>query len=134
MLIDKLGISHTVSSCSVHFYVQKKADSFTDYFGHHLQSAEPLLHSFIETVASQCRKGIANLDPVTHRNYGVVENHVILLDFGSLLASPKLHHTAAIHHEIVLELLPLRAWLQQNHPEHDCTFDTLLVQELESIR
>ncbi len=132
-LIDKLGISHTVPSHSVHFYVQKKADNFTDYFDSHLQNAEPLLHSFIQTVASQCRKGIANLDPITHRNYGVVESHVILLDFGSLLAASKLHHTAAIHHEIVLELLPLRAYLQQNHPEHVSTFDKLLTDELDSI-
>ncbi len=132
-LIDKLGISHTVKSNSVHFYVQKKADNFTDYLSSHLQNAEPLLHSFIQTVASQCRKGIANLDPITHRNFGVVENHVILLDFGSLLADPKLHHISAIHHEIVLELLPLRAYLQKNHPEQVSTFDTLLTTELASI-
>lgn len=130
-LIDKLGITHTVASSSVHFYVQRKAVSFTDHFNNN--PTDSLIHSFIHTVATQCRSGVVNLDPVIDRNYGVVDNHVILLDIGSFLKSPKLHHTAAIQHEIVLELLPLRAWIQKNHPEYLATFDRMLSQELDSF-
>ena len=129
-LIDKLGIKHTVTSSSTHFYVQRKATSFVDHFEKHPVDAKPLLQAFIHTVATQCRQGISNLDPVIDRNYGVVDGHVILLDIGSFLASHKLHHTAAIHHEIVLELLPLRAYLQEKHAEHLATFDALLTNEL----
>lgn len=130
-LIDKLGITHTVPSNSVHFYVQRKAINFTDHFNNNPTDA--LIHSFIHTVATQCQSGIVNLDPVIDRNYGVVNGQVILLDIGSFLKSPKLHHTAAIQHEIVLELLPLRAWIQKNHPEHLATFDRTLSQELDSL-
>lgn len=129
-LIDKLGITHTVPASHTHFYVQRKAVSFTHHLDQNPALAKPLLQSFIQTVKAQCTRGIANLDPITDRNYGVVEGRVILLDVGSLLQSPKLHHTAAIQHEIVLELLPLRQWLQQKHPEHLATFDTLLREEL----
>ncbi len=129
-LIDKLGIKHTVPSRFTHYYVQRKAASFTDHLKRRPEDAEPLLRSFIHTVVAQCSSGIANLDPVIDRNYGVVEDRVILLDIGSLLASPKLHHTAAVRHEIVLELLPLRAYLQENHPEHLPLFDALLAAEL----
>lgn len=128
-LIDKLGISHTVDSRFTHFYVQRKALSFTHYFQTHPSEATPLLRSFIHTVAAQCQQGICNLDPVIDRNYGVVVSEtpqVILLDIGSFLASPKLHHSAAVHQEIILELLPLRAWLQSHHPQHLPTFDALL--------
>lgn len=129
-LIDKLGIIHTVPSRVTHYYVQRKASSFTDHLEKHPAEAASLLRSYIHTVATQCRHGVANLDPVVDRNYGVVDGHVILLDIGSLLASPKLYHGAAIQHEIVLELLPLRAHLQKHHPEHLPLFDTLLRSEL----
>jgi hypothetical protein len=132
-LIDKLGIIHTIPSRSTHYYVQRKAASFTHHFENHPADAEPLLQSFIHTVAAQCRQGVSNLDPIIDRNYGVVDDRVMLLDIGSLLASPKLHHTAAIHHEIVLELLPLRAYLQETYPQHLSTFDTLLTLELDSF-
>lgn len=130
-LIDKLGITHTVPSSSVHFYVQRKAVNFADHFNNN--PTDTLIHSFVQTVTTQCRKGVANLDPVIDRNYGVVDGHVILLDIGSFLNSSKLHHPAAIQHEIVLELLPLRAWLQKNHPDHLATFDRALSQELASF-
>ena len=130
-LIDKLGITHTTSSSSVHFYVQKKAAPFTDHFNKN--PSDTLIQSFIHTVATQCQRGIVNLDPVIDRNYGVVDGKVMLLDIGSMLKSHRLHHTAAIQHEIVLELLPLRAWLQKNHPAHLKTFDQMLAQELDSF-
>ncbi|MGD0664720.1 MAG: hypothetical protein ABSA17_03190 [Rhabdochlamydiaceae bacterium] len=133
-LIDKLNISHTIPSSSTHYYVQRKASNFTDYFESHISEAEPLLRSFIHTVASQCRRGISNLDPVVSRNYGVVDGNVILLDIGSLLQSSRLHHTAAINQEIVIELLPLRSWLQDKYPQHIKTFDLLLSEELYSAR
>jgi hypothetical protein len=131
-LIDKLGISHSVASCSTHYYVQRKAAPFLDHFEKHPKEAKPLLQSFIHTVATQCQSGIVNLDPIIDRNYGIVDRRVILLDIGSFLVSPKLSHTAAIQHEIVLELLPLRAYLQENHPEHLSTFDALLMLELKA--
>jgi len=127
-LIDKLGIRHTVPSSSTHYYVQRKASSFIDSFNSN--PSEKLLQSFIETVSSQCKKGIVNLDPVLDRNFGVVDSHVILLDIGSFLQSPKLNSDAAIHHEIVLELLPLREWIHENHPAYLMFFDNCLKMHL----
>ncbi len=127
-LIDKLGITHTIPASSTHYYVQRKALPFPTYFKQ--KPSKEIIASFIHTVATQCRLGFSNLDPLIDRNYGVVDDQIILLDIGSFLKSPKLHHTAAIQHEIVLELIPLRAYLQDNAPEYVSAFDDLLKEEL----
>ncbi len=115
-LIDKLGITHTVPSSSTHYYVQRKAIPFTDYFKNNPSHRKQLIHSFVRTVRSHCQQNISNLDPIIERNYGVVKNEVILLDFGSLLQSSTLNND--------VELLPLRMWLQKNYPEFLPMLDT----------
>ncbi len=123
LLIDKLGISHSVDRSQTIFIVQKKANPFTAYFDQNPSQAQNLISSYIHLISSQCKKGICNLDPLLDRNYGVVCNEAILMDIGSLLPHPKLHHIAGIQREIFIELLPLRHWLQKNHPEHLSYFD-----------
>ena len=107
ILIDKLGIAHRVDTAQTKFIVQKKAVPFTVYFEQNTSDAQTLILSYIKTVTSQCKKGICNLDPLIERNYGVVDNQIILMDIGSLLAHPKLNHKAGVQHEIFIELLPL---------------------------
>lgn len=130
ILIDKLGISHCVDRSQTQFIVQKKADPFTTYFDNNPSLAHSLISSYLQRVSSQCRKGICNLDPVIDRNYGVVDNQMILMDIGSLLAHPKLSHLAGQQQEIFMETLPLRQWLQNNHPEHLAYFDQALCQTI----
>jgi hypothetical protein len=124
-LIDKLGITHTINCNSTHYYVQRKAIPFTDYLKAHPSEAKPLLLSFIQTVKAQCQQGISNLDPIIERNYGVVKGRVILLDIGSFLASPLPPHA------LVIELLPLRNYLQKHYPEHLALFDELLAESFQ---
>ncbi len=123
ILIDKLGIAHLIDREQTHFIVQKKAIPFTTYFDQNPSEAQPLISSYIRTITSQCQKGICNLDPVIDRNYGVVNHQMILMDIGSLLAHPKLSYKAGVQREIFVELLPLREWLQNHHPEHVAYFD-----------
>lgn len=132
ILIDKLGIEYPVDLSQTHFIVQKKATPFTDYFEQNPSQAHALIASYIETVASQCKKGICNLDPV-ERNYGVVDNRVILMDIGSFMTHSKLDHPAGKQQQIFLELLPLRQWLHNNHPDHLADFDQSLHKILESF-
>lgn len=125
-LIDKLGIHHTIALDQTSFYVQKKAALLPRYFEEHPSEAHSLITSYIDTVSSQCSKGICNLDPIVDRNFGVADHKLIVLDFGSLLAHDKLKSTAGLKKEIFLELLPLREWLQRHHPQHLSYFDTEL--------
>lgn len=126
ILIDKLGIAHSIDRSQTKFIVQKKAIPFTLYFDDHPSEAQSLITSYMKTIASQCRKGICNLDTVIERNYGVVDHQMILVDIGSLLAHPKLNHKAGVQREIFVELLPLRQWLQTHHPQHVIFFDQSL--------
>ncbi len=125
-LIDKLGIRHQIDLARTQFIIQKKAHSFTAYFKQNPTEAKSLISSYIQTVASQCRKGICNLDPLIERNYGIVDHRVILMDVGSFLPHEKLKTRAGVQREIFMELLPLREWLQNHHPEHLAYFDQQL--------
>ena len=131
-MIDKLGIAHSIDSAQTKFIVQKKAAPFTAYFTQNPSDAQTLISSYIKTVISQCKKGICNLDTLIERNYGVVDNQVILMDIGSLLAHPKLCHKAGMQREIFVELLPLREWLQSYHPQHVAYFDQALCEIISS--
>ncbi len=126
ILIDKLGIAHSIDRSQTKCIVQKKAIPFTLYFDKHPAEAQSLITSYMKTIASQCHKGICNLDTVIERNYGVVDHQMILMDIGSLLAHSKLSHKAGMQREIFVELLPLRQWLQNNYPEHVIFFDQSL--------
>jgi len=132
ILIDKLGIAHLVDRSQTKFIVQKKAVPFTVYFTQNPSAAQILISSYMKTVASHCKKGICNLDPLIERNYGVVDNQVILIDIGSLLARPDLNHKASVQREIFVELLPLRQWLQRNHPQHVAYFDQAFCEIISS--
>ena len=123
ILIDKLGIAHTVDRSQTEFIVQKKAIPFTAYFDQNPHKAETLISSYLRAVESQCKKGISNLDPMVDRNYGVTGTRVILMDIGSFVVHPKLSYKAEVLSQIFIELLPLRQWLQKNHPEHVAYFD-----------
>lgn len=123
ILIDKLGIAHQIDRSQTKFIVQKKAVPFTLYFEQNPSQAQALISSYMKTISSQCKKGICNLDPIIDRNYGVVDHQMILMDIGLLLAHPKLNHKAGVQREIFVELLPLREWLQNNHPQHVAYFD-----------
>jgi len=131
ILIDKLNIAHSVDTAQTKYIVQKKASPFTTYFNQNPPLAQTLISSYIKTVASQCKKGICNLDLID-RNYGVVDNQIILMDIGSLLANPKLHTQADIQQEIFFELLPLRQWLQNHHAHHIFYFDQALREIISS--
>jgi hypothetical protein len=128
-LIDKLGISHHINLSQTQFLIQKKAASFTNYLQQNPSEARQLISSYIQTIASQCRKGICNLDPVLERNFGVADHRMILMDIGSLLAHPKLHSSAGIRREIFIESLPLRDWLHQHHPDYLGYFDAELKKQ-----
>jgi hypothetical protein len=132
LLIDKLGIHHQIDLARTRFLVQKKAESFTIYFQQNPSEAKHLISSYIQTVASQCKKGICNLDPVIDRNYGIVDRKIILMDVGSFLSHEKLKTSVGVRQEIFMELLPLREWLQDHHPKYVADFDHELKNLLQS--
>jgi hypothetical protein len=129
-LVDKLGIRHTIDLSRTQFFLQKKAQPFTSYFLQNPSQSQSLLTSYIKTVGSQCSKGICNLDPMLERNFGVADNRMIVLDIGSFLSNEKLKTKTGLQRQILLELLPLREWLQKNGPQRLDFFDAQLQHEM----
>ncbi len=104
-IIDKIGIHHQIEIDQTTFLLQKKADLFCSNLN------EKTIQAFIDHIKTRTERGIANLDAMVERNYGIVEGKVIDIDIGSFipLKGPRVR-------QIFYELLPLRAYLQQNNP------------------
>ncbi|MGR3974052.1 MAG: hypothetical protein QRY72_05755 [Candidatus Rhabdochlamydia sp.] len=133
-LIDKLGIYHTVDSCKTFVSVQEKADDFPQYFLTHEAERTSLLASFIDTVASQCLKGVVNTDPRAYRNFGVINHKVIIIDIGSFQHTLNVENFVEVIREITQELSSLRLWLSLNAPSSLADFDYLLLQKMEMLK
>ncbi len=121
-LTDKLGIQHSIDLSKTRFIAQRKASLFPTYFLQNPHEAHALIDSYLQTVFSQCKKGITNLDPLIERNFGVVQGKVILLDIGSLIATKK----PLLKRQLFFEVLPLREWLKKYSPENVPYFDDRL--------
>ena len=122
-LTDSLGIAHTIDLDSTEFLLQKKATLFSQTFVTHAHNRKKYVESLIHLVSSHCRKGIANLDLILHRNLGIYEGKVLAIDFGSLAKKPSLKTVSGFKREVFFETLLVRKWIQDKHPELLNEFD-----------
>jgi hypothetical protein len=110
-VIDNIGIEHAIDIDQTTFLLQKKAQPLCSHLDY------STLTAFVSHVQSRCKNRIANHDAV-ERNYGIVDGEVIDIDVGSLYPLRGLRQK-----QIFYELLPLRAYLQQNRPDLLTYFD-----------
>ncbi|MGR3911932.1 MAG: hypothetical protein QRY71_01305 [Candidatus Rhabdochlamydia sp.] len=133
-LIDKLNIHHTVDKCETFVCVQEKAHPFPEYFLLHPEKREKLLTSFVETVQSQCCKGIINRDPRAYRNFGVIDDKVMIIDIGSFQRADIQGDGLKIAEEVTKELSSLRLWLKQQDPSSLALLDNILLNRLSLLK
>lgn len=122
-LVDKINIRHDIDLDSTEFLLQKKATLFCDEAKKNPASIEKLVDAMIQLVTERCQKGFANLDPMLERNFGVIDGQVIDIDIGALMPNARLKKTHGYKREVFLELLPLRDWIKEKHPQFLGQFD-----------
>lgn len=116
-LYDKLGIKHTASLDQSAFALQKKAELMLPYFKEHPDEGKQIIGQLFELIILRCKKGIANSDPVFHKNFGLSEGKVVEIDIGSFSFNPFLQKTHLIKKEILYETLTLKTVLEEQFPE-----------------
>ena len=124
-LFDKLGIAHRVELGATQFLLQKKATLLT-----HLSKNS--IDEMIKLTKDLSCKGIINLDPMIQRNFGLCENKMIALDFGSLKKDQKSASFPGFQRAVFLQLLSLREYLQNNQPQDVAYFDEQIQKTLQT--
>ncbi|NGX39055.1 MAG: hypothetical protein KR126chlam1_00375 [Chlamydiae bacterium] len=122
VLIDKLGIRHTVNLDQVEFILQKKgtlALSYLDDLIHkgELEKAKEGVESLVNLVLSRCQKGIFDEDAKIHRNFGFVDGQAMLIDVGRLKPDPRRKDKSVQRADLEKIVAPLRAHLHSLLPE-----------------
>lgn len=122
ILVDKIGNQHMIDLDRTAFLLQKKGDlvfstlqRFMDYG--EVAAAKEAIHSLIELISSRCEKGIANSDPIIHRNFGYLENQAIEIDVGSFAYNPHMKKTYSQKRELFFETRELEEWLENRYPQ-----------------
>lgn len=115
ILIDKLGIHHTLDLNKTAFVIQKKIGP--------LNFTKESIQAIFALTYSQCKKGVSNADALITRNYGLIGTNATLLDCGSLFYKEKLKNSPFLEQELLLELLSLREHLQNYYPHLVKHFD-----------
>jgi hypothetical protein len=123
-LFDKLGIAHQVELGATQFLLQKKAALLTSPLSH------DSIDGMVELTSTLALKGIVNLDPMIKRNFGVIGDRVMLIDFGSLKKDPRVAFYPGFQRTLLLQLLGVRQHLQNNQPDYVAYFDQQMQKTL----
>jgi len=78
-LVDRLGRSHKIDPAHYRFALQRKAECFDC---HNIESLRQLLNELSSI-------GLLNTDPKLRRNFGYLDGHVVVIDFGNFIYSPE---------------------------------------------
>jgi len=117
-IIDKLGHHYKLPADDFGFVLQRKGKPFMPLFSATVEqgdtkTAEHMIDSLINLIASRCSKGITDLDNIDHDNYGWAHGKAIHLDIGRFTQSEKIDIRAEVKRITQL----LADYLQNTSPE-----------------
>lgn len=122
-IIDKIGISHTLSLDEMEFLIQKRLKVASEVIGAHmakgeLESAQKKLESLLELTLLRYRKGIYDGDAWwISQNYGFEGEKPMFLDIGRLQKNPDYSHSNIYREDLKIIIGNLRIWLEEFHPQ-----------------
>ena len=119
VIIDKLGIRHTLNLDTMDFIVQKRAklvfQALDDWVREdRLEKAKEGLSSLVQILRTRMEKGIYDKDPDLNTNFGFIDSQAIQIDVGRFRK-----HTPCDKAEIVRITDNLHQWLMVHSPELD---------------
>ncbi len=134
-LIDKTGNRYTLPIDPLCFIVQKKAELIFPALekmvnNHDLKGAQMMIDSIIDLIATQCRKGIKNSDPILEKNYGWDGTRALSIDIGRFVSDMRQSNHFIYSQEILDTTHSLASWLENNEPQ----LFSYYKEKIESIR
>lgn len=130
-IIDKLGITHTLSLNKMAFILQKRAEPVPLHLKRLMEAGDKMasrkaIHAILETIISCSHKGIMDDDPGLHRNFGFIEDKPMFIDVGRFK-----RETAALSQQDLKKItMRFRSFLKSKYPELVTTLD----EEIDAIQ
>lgn len=133
-VFDKIGRKHWIELKKTHFIIQKKADYMLEEA---LLSAKgereklfSLVDLFFKGITYRCKKNICNSDPNVFKNFALINDSVVEVDFGDFFDNGKTLRPELFHHEINRYAKSFRKWASKNMPQILPCIDQQLEKEL----
>jgi hypothetical protein len=138
ILVDKIGIAHSLDLNNTEFVLQKKADLVYLTLEKHLkagdlEAAKNCISSLLDLILTRCKKGIADKDPAIWRNFGFLGGKAVEIDVGSFAKDVFYLKPYWYKQELFYDTLDIKNWLKEHHPElceyFDQKIETLLADD-----
>lgn len=131
IILNKMGISYTISLDDQEFVLQKKAVMLERYLKgfmekEDVEGAEKALQQVITLLIDISKKGILDKDWRVFENIGFVDNHAIYIDIGQFVKDPEIAKYEIYKREIVERTEILMEWLKEKYPELALSFEKQL--------
>jgi hypothetical protein len=121
ILVDKLGIKHTIDLDKYEFVIQKRATLVYETLNRLMkdgkqEEAKKRIDDLVDLVIRRSQKGIYDEDAFISRNFGFIDDKPIIIDAGRLRKVPSQSQPAVYKADLLLTTDRFRLWLEQNHP------------------
>jgi len=134
-LLDRIGTPHLIDLDTTPFIIQRKAILALPYLTKKIEQGDDLgakraIQAVIELIETRCKQGIANTDPVFHRNFGFLEDRPVEIDVGSFVSNPYLAQERMAKQTLFYEAECLRNWLRLHFPHLENVVEEALAAHL----
>lgn len=121
-LIDKTGNRYLVWLDKIPFILQHKANLVYPTLNEYLrrnqrEQAKQTITHILELIVRSCKKGYLNKDPILKRNFGLLNDRAICIDFGDVVKSQEMKQPEKYVPYLMQTTADLRDWAAQHHPE-----------------
>lgn len=136
IIIDNIGIKHTVDLDSTEFVVQKRADLLIPHLNRlakekKTEQAKRCLDDVIDCLLTLFKRGVRDYDLSFRNNFGFTEDGAIALDLSSFGFDESLKNPGEYRKELVLKTRRLSRFLKKNHTDLYTYFENRLSDILE---
>lgn len=122
VLIDNIGVRHTIDLDKTEFILQQKADLLIPHLqkqmaSHNVEGAKNSIDALLNCIVKLYDKGIRDHDSSIRNNYGFTEEGAIALDISSFGPDDSLKDPAVQKVELRRKTHRLERWLKKYHLE-----------------
>ena len=137
ILIDNIGVRHTIDLDSTEFVVQKRAELLFEHIDrlakeNKINEVKKSLDDMIDCLLTLFKRGMRDLDLSLHHNYGYTEDGAITLDLSSFDKDETLMRPGNYRKELIVKTRWLSRFLNKNYPDLYIYFENRLSEIVEN--
>ena len=122
LLIDKIGIKHTLNLDDYEFMIQRKASLLCPTIKEMMavnktEETKALLDTLLYMILNEYKQGFADNDHALMQNTGIYKGKPIHIDVGQFVRNLSVKNSPTYHQEIFNKTWKFRNWLEAHYPE-----------------